>query len=916
MKKIYFLFTTFTLINVSFSQITHIWDGGGTTNDFGDPYNWDTDLVPDDGDFVIFNNTSSKNCDFDGSVTALGGFTMSSYTGSFNQNSFPLIVMGNFLMTSGNYIMSSSHELIILNQLASTSNSLTINGGTFTTLNSNLTLAGVGNTTLVINGSAVNSQTFGTIKLTFDAFLDNNQRNFNFISPVTTQSLVISGNKLISLKGTYIVQNLLNLENTNTGNPSGSTGTIIIQGGTSNFTVTGSSIAGRCKLPNLLINKNTGYTLSGNISFLNAVVQNSISANPVASSSLSTLHFYGNCSVVTHTAAPTTASRRLKIGNAVIASGATLTLGNRHFLHCSGSFTNNGTINTTTSSILGMNSAGSQTITGNSFTVGSLWIGGTATRTVALTNTLNLTILDSVKINNVNCKLNTNNRLILESTNNLKAQITQIGNGSGSAINGNIIVKTFAPGGTTGWTNLGISGVNGNNLSNWDGQIPMTCNGCINGTTSAGGPFISVYRYHEPGSGGSEYVPMSASDPLTPGQGYWVYLGNGPSTTSDITWTVSGSAVQGSFDVNLTNTSGSAYPGFNLIANPYPSPVRFRELMSVNNGITTNSTNITNVIYIYNPDLGLTTSYNGVTNISSHSSGAKDVIPMGQGFHVEANTNTIFRFAEVAKNPNNTSSFSLLKTSAPNNTDTVYVDSLPEQKASYIRLSLTSNHGAWDETVIHFHPNASNQEDLLDAKKIFPNSFNTSTVAPDPKKSTISSISLNNYFSINSLPVSTNGYTIPVLAKTPVSGVFSISATELVDIPQGVCINLRDKYTNTIHNLLNGPYVFNLHDSTQAARFELIVCGGWLPTGVSDPLPKDPASFVQIFKGDNGLYLSGTYLNGSHIRITNLLGQVLYENKNVNAPDNKFELPFQSDEKLIIVTVQTQNEKVSRKFIN
>jgi len=494
--------------------------------------------------------------------------------------------------------------------------------------------------------------------------------------------------------------------------------------------------------------------------------------------------------------------------------------------------------------------------------------------------------------------------------------ITCIGSGTGaiSSINGNINVRTFAPGGTTGWTNLGVSGVSGNNLSAWDGQIPMTCNGCINGTTSAGGPFISVYRYDETQSGGNEYVPMTASSPLNPGEGYWVYLGNGQTTTSDMTWTVSGSAVQGSVSVNLTNTSGSAYPGFNLVANPYPSPVRFRELMAVGS----NSSNITNVIYIYNPDLGLTTSYNGVSDISSHSSGAKDVIPIGQGFHLEATTNTSFVFAEVAKTPSNTSSNPLLKlpqSSPPSEQNNPSADnSSNSMQASLIRLTLNSNAGAWDETVVHFHPSATAQMDIMDARKIFPNSFNTSTANPDPKKSTISTRYLNEDYSINSIPVSPNGYTVPVLVTSKVSGIYTISITETKDIPNGVCVQLKDKFTNSLHNLLNSPYVFQFHDTTSTPRFDLLVCGGWVPTGVQHS-PAQNTEYLQILKGENGFYFSGTKLDGSRICITNILGQILYENPRVHAPDQKLDLPFQSNENLLIVTVETSSGKYTRKFI-
>ncbi len=67
-----------------------VWDGGGTTNLWSDAENWSTGAVPGSFDDVLFDSTSSKDCDIDnaafemnsltvdggytGSITAIGGF--------------------------------------------------------------------------------------------------------------------------------------------------------------------------------------------------------------------------------------------------------------------------------------------------------------------------------------------------------------------------------------------------------------------------------------------------------------------------------------------------------------------------------------------------------------------------------------------------------------------------------------------------------------------------------------------------------------------------------------------------------------------------------------------------------------------------------------------------------------------------
>lgn len=83
-------------------------------------------------------------------------------------------------------------------------------------------------------------------------------------------------------------------------------------------------------------------------------------------------------------------------------------------------------------------------------------------------------------------------------------------------------------------------------VDNWDDEIPMTCSGCSNGPGMAGGGhFVSIQSFNESGTGGTEYVEMSVSDPLNVAQGYWTYFGTDVSITAAINYAITGPLVKG-----------------------------------------------------------------------------------------------------------------------------------------------------------------------------------------------------------------------------------------------------------------------------------------------------------------------------------------------------------------------------------
>lgn len=144
--------------------------------------------------------------------------------------------------------------------------------------------------------------------------------------------------------------------------------------------------------------------------------------------------------------------------------------------------------------------------------------------------------------------------------------------------------------------------------------------------------FPQLYSYNEnredsqnqDATGWEAYTSPSAS--LNIMEGYALNFGN---STAPVTVELSGNVNNGPLNIGLNNNNGKYTKGFNLVGNPYPSPIDWDA-----SGWT--KTNIDNGIYFFTASgsdqySGIYTSYvNGI----STGSGASSIIPSMQGFFV------------------------------------------------------------------------------------------------------------------------------------------------------------------------------------------------------------------------------------------------------------------------------------------
>lgn len=381
---------------------------------------------------------------------------------------------------------------------------------------------------------------------------------------------------------------------------------------------------------------------------------------------------------------------------------------------------------------------------------------------------------------------------------------TLISNANGTAriapilgdFSGNITMQRYLGTGSTGWRFLATP-VSGVTINDW--QDNFITSG-FPGSSYPSFPFVSIYSYDESATGSSDYgytAPTSSSDVLSPGKGYWCYIGPVPLTV-DVTGPPAKFAQ--TFSVTYTPSGGSAEDGFVMLGNPYPSTIDWSAA-----GWT--RSNVNNAIYIWNPDLQQYASWVGGTA----TNGGSNLIASSQAFWVQAN----------AAGPS-LSCTENVKVSS----DRSFIRPVAPLDIKQLKLSISGNNYS-DETILRFGGTAHKAYDAeLDARKLFSSNDQVPGIASQDS-------SLND-LSINSLPGITSSMHIPVKTKVGVTGVYTIKRDSVYGLPLDYCVVLEDLLSGTKTNLAStSSYTFFIGDTTQAARFVLHVSASGYTESIS-----------------------------------------------------------------------------------
>lgn len=836
-------------------QTTYTWTGAADT-DFSNPNNWNPTGGPTFvADLAVF-NSGSNNCILTGGLS-IGGWTITSgYTGTIDCDIYDVTINGNFSMSGGTFIMTSDNAtgMVIANggSFFHTGGVFTDNGGMLLLSMPTTQIYTVTANNITITQLRFQSTSSGTRTIT--------------ISGIATASLNWNSTLPLSLQGSMsITSNISVASNASTSNPSGNTGTLNFTGaGPIVFTGVAASSAARGKLPNIVLNT------TGNVTINNAInVQGdwTHTAGTIVSAAASSVYFSGTGEVISGAAINGTSRN---FNNLIIQSGASINLPTANDLVVSNTFSNVGTVSNATSAGLVFN--------GSSGAINGL----TNLDHVTIANSSTLTINTALSVSGLvdlqgTARLNTGGNLTLSSSATAKGSIGQI---SGGTVSGNVRVNAYIPGPTTGWGMIGAP-VTGMTVADLQNSFFVTCTGCTYDPTVVPGSFYSVQGWD---GDDFETTLISSGTAMTPGKGFWAYIGDGQTNTSDLTLISNLSTIiSGPYSPTIKFGSGSgpwSTQFFGLAANPYPSAI------DVDAFLGDNPFNLYCIVH---------DAQNGFI---TYPFGNGDVLPIGQGFLLEsgAGGSQAVQFNETQKINSNAS----LTRKA--------------NKLARFSMSLNGTSSVYDKIYFTFNEETTTGFDRYDLHKMKTGLAGLSQGGGPVTKPYISSKWMGEEFAALSLPVLSQSVTIPLYTKVNVTGTYSITMGDIIAFNS--CVVLHDKLTNAFHDLRKGSYVTTISDTTTVPRFELLVCQDENANSVGVQ-ELSPVKFVAIGSNDQGAYVITQFQSDTKATISayNLIGQKIMDDMTILGRETEQYLPIQSDERVILVKVEANGIVTAKKIV-
>lgn len=523
------------------------------------------------------------------------------------------------------------------------------------------------------------------------------------------------------------------------------------------------------------------------------------------------------------------------VNNISINSGSSLTITNG-ILRISGSVINNGLFAASDGTVE-LNGSSLQIISPGLFEnniVRDLIVNNPSG--VSLQGSLNIS--GSLKI--TSGTLNSNGFLTLLSTPSQTAYVDGTGNGS---INGNLTMQRYLP------AAFGYKYISSPFTSATVNELADEVN--------LSDPFPVVYRYDESRTTSGWISYVNPAGLLTPLSGYAVNFG---SSTDPVTADITGIVNNGPLEVTLYNNNNTYTQGFNLVGNPYPSPIDW------DHATGWIKTNIDNALYFFKAST--TDEYGGTysTYINGISSDgiAGPIIPSMQGFFVHV-SDGIYPVTGILGLDNNV---------RVTNQTQPFIKKGESARPGLLRLTAAYDDEIKysDPAVIYIDTKASmNFDSELDALKLMNTDYDSPSffsVSADAKKLSINSIP----------PLNVDPYKIPLGLRLYKKGFIVFRADELFEEISKMDIFLTDETLETSMKLSAGSYyrVF-LNEGDHNNRFYLEI--NPVSTGIKPPAEIDKLFKIYSYRGTLFADIGVLPGNSGTIMICNLAGQILFSKK-------------------------------------
>lgn len=388
---------------------------------------------------------------------------------------------------------------------------------------------------------------------------------------------------------------------------------------------------------------------------------------------------------------------------------------------------------------------------------------------------------------------------------------------------------------------------------------------------------------------------------LSVGKGYAYLL------TTDYTHNLTGGNFNtGNFSIPVYNSGSNPSNSWNLIGNPYPSPINADAFISANSDANPASGILTGTLYFWDDDGSDGSNYASADYATYNRAGAvgggntktvNGFISIGQAFFVKANYSGNVAFTNT------------MRSSTPGiffkNKD------ITKPISQKILLSVTSEDNHYNETLITFMDEATNDFDnWYDGEKIIGNQNLAFYSLLNNKPMAIQSFAPIN-------PDMDTIFNIPVGIKTSASGIFRIKLKKIEKVDARYNIYIIDKKENVIHELNEDNFFeFYCLEGTFEQRFEFILASveinGKGLTGIETE--KEQLTSIYCYNNLLNINFAEKEHENSSISIYDMIGKKVFYEEVVNSSRNKFKLYIEPG--MYIAILESINSKpITKKII-
>ena len=389
------------------------------------------------------------------------------------------------------------------------------------------------------------------------------------------------------------------------------------------------------------------------------------------------------------------------------------------------------------------------------------------------------------------------------------------------------------------------------------------------------------------------------------GRGYLIRMPNDhiefeDAETPGEVWTGTFEGVPNNGTVSITMET--TLNGYNLVGNPYPSPINISDFFATNEGTidsgsalyfwrkrndpgTTAYATITNGAYTANSAAGGDTGSATFTGDSSTW-----VINPGQGFFVEASSASTLTFDNSMRRGVNNSQFFRSSENELPASSRLWLNLTKDNKFSQMaivynsEMTLGIDYG-WDGKAL------INSSDVLALY----------SVANDDVQ-----------LAIQARPAFETTDVVPVGFFAETDGSYTISLDHVDGLFTGdQNIYLIDYVTQEFTNLKEDSYTFTTNAGTINNRFAVVYDEAFLGTPVTDVLNNNE---VVVYQSNGDITINAGSLDITAVSVYDMRGRAIYNNNSVNASQTTIS-NMQSAHQVLIVNITTNKGTVSKKVV-